>query len=93
MGWKMNKYDTGKPRWTLLPIKQITQVIDVLEYGAKKYDVDGWKYVKDARVRYKNALARHVSSMLDGEWYDQESGLPHVAHAACNCLFLLWFGE
>jgi hypothetical protein len=88
-----NKYDADKLDWSLLPIKSMQSVIQVLQHGAKKYAPGNWKHVQDARRRYKNAAARHVMAMLDREWLDTESGLPHAAHAACNCLFLLWFGE
>jgi hypothetical protein len=87
------KYDADKLDWSLLPIKSVQIVLQVLQLGSKKYSPDNWQKVPDARRRYKNAAARHTMAMLDGEWLDTESGLPHAAHAACNCLFLLWFGE
>jgi hypothetical protein len=87
------KYDADKLDWGLLPIGPIQQVIKVLQFGAKKYTAGGWMHVHDARRRYKNAAARHIMAMLDGEWLDTDSGMPHAAHAACNCLFLLWFGD
>lgn len=35
-------------------------------------------------------MLRHVYAAQSGEWYDDESGLPHVLHAAwhCACLFM-----
>jgi hypothetical protein len=27
---------------------------------------------------------------MDGEKYDQESGLTHLMHAGCNIIFLIW---
>lgn len=87
-----NKHDNGKPDWTLLPVKPLVTVIRVLEHGLVKYSRDNWKQVKDGRNRYLNAAFRHLASISDGEWLDEESGLPHAAHAVCCLLFLLWFG-
>ncbi len=85
------KFDDAKPRWSLLPTGTIKQIIAVLEYGAKKYDADNWKLVPNATVRYYDAMMRHVHAWRDGEPCDTESGLHHLAHAACCALFLLWF--
>ena len=37
------KYDSGKLRWTLLPFRELEEVVKVLEKGAVKYDFDNWK--------------------------------------------------
>lgn len=84
------KFDTGKPRWSLLPTRAVQRIIDVLEVGALKYDVDNWKCVPDASTRYYDALMRHVHAWRDGETCDPETGLHHLAHAGCCLLFLLW---
>lgn len=85
------KLDQTKPRWSLLPSGTIAQVIDVLEYGAKKYAVNNWVNVPDANARYYDAAMRHLDAWWNGEMNDEESGLPHLAHACCCVLFLLWF--
>jgi len=85
------KADKGKPRWSLLPRGAVMRVIDVLEFGAMKYAPDNWKRVPDARTRYYDALHRHVEAWWGGERTDPDSGLHHLAHAACCVLFLLWF--
>lgn len=85
------KLDNDKLRWSLLPSGTIAQVIAVLEYGAKKYAVNNWIEVPDARTRYYDAAMRHLDAWRGSEVNDSESGLPHLAHAACCILFLLWF--
>ncbi len=88
------KHDDDKPRWVLMPWKQLEDVVRVLEYGASKYpSADNWKRVPDARNRYYNAAIRHLTAHWSGERYDTESGLPHLAHAAANVLFLMWFSD
>jgi len=39
------KYDSGKPDYTLLPLDALEQVVEVLTFGAAKYDRDNWKKV------------------------------------------------
>jgi hypothetical protein len=84
------KQDAGKSRWSLLPWKAVAAVVDVLEYGAKKYSPESWRGVPDARVRYYDATMRHLHAWWgEDERNDAESGLPHLAHACCCVVFLL----
>lgn len=85
------KDDSNKPRYSLLPRRTINQVVQVLEYGAIKYEVDNWQRVPDSRNRYYDAAMRHIDAWWNGEKLDEESKLPHLAHAICCLLFLLWF--
>ncbi|WP_264041499.1 dATP/dGTP diphosphohydrolase domain-containing protein [Pectobacterium carotovorum] len=92
-GYRDSKNDAGKWRFSLLPLSAIISVIAVLEFGAQKYAVDNWKSVPDARQRYFDASIRHITAWWQGEQIDSESGLPHLAHAVCCLLFLMWFDE
>lgn len=86
------KFDTGKLPVSLLPFRGIAPIIQVLEFGAKKYGRNNWKLLnslKDKR-RILDALGRHYGAILDGEAIDPESGLSHLAHLGCNVVFLLW---
>jgi hypothetical protein len=85
------KYDSGKRRWDLLPYKSIGCVVDVLTYGAKKYDPNNWQKVPDAKNRYFAAAMRHITAWWEGEKFDPESGIHHLGHAMCNLIFLMWF--
>lgn len=85
------KDDSGKLRWMLLPFKALREVVEVLEFGAKKYGVGNWEKVPDFKSRYADALMRHFTSWLDGEKTDSDTGKSHLAHAMCCALFLLHF--
>lgn len=85
------KDDQGKRRWSLLPWRALGIVVDVLNHGARKYDDNNWRKVPNARERYFDACQRHLNAWLLGETYDEETELPHLAHAACCVLFLLSF--
>ena len=88
---KGKKYDTGKPMWYLIPKRTVGTIVGVLTAGATKYGDDNWKKVESPRDRYYSALMRHVDSWRDGCLLDHETKLPHLAHAACCILFLMWF--
>ena len=83
------KFDTGKPDYTLLPWDSVEQVVRVLDYGAKKYARDNWRYVDDASTRYMAAAMRHLSAYMQGQEFDPETGINHLAHACCSLLFVL----
>jgi hypothetical protein len=81
----------GKVRWSLLPYTALEPVVRVLEYGAvTKYAMDNWKWVPH-KGAYMDGILRHwVEYFEKGEEYDKESGESHLAHLACDVLFLLW---
>ena len=83
------KHDANKPRFSLIPHDALWQVVAVLEFGAKKYGVENWRGVENARQRYFDACHRHLNAWWQGESVDDESGLPHLAHAVCCLLFLM----
>ena len=82
------KADSGKPRLTLVPRKILFDIARVREYGNKKYgSTDNWKQVEPER--YRDAAFRHLCAYLDDPTgTDEESGLPHLWHLACNVAFL-----
>jgi hypothetical protein len=62
----------------------------VLDYGKAKYGArGGWKKVDIER--YRSAQARHRRSVMQDGLLgkDDESDLLHLAHEACNALFIL----
>lgn len=82
------KADAGKIRPTLCPVAVIRAITEIREYGCRKYsDPDNWKRVEPQR--YKDAAYRHWLAYLSREKKDQESGLPHLWHLACNIAFLI----
>lgn len=82
------KFDQGKLDYTTIPTELLTAVAKVREYGIQKYhERDSWKKVEIER--YRAALYRHWLAYLDNPGgYDEESGLPHIYHVACNVAFL-----
>jgi len=84
------KFDKQKTRFDLIPWNEIKQVADVLTLGANKYADDNWKFVPDGKKRYFAAALRHLVAWKEGEQNDTESGISHLAHATCCCLFLMY---
>ena len=85
------KDDSSKRRYSLLPKGAVNSVVDVLEFGSKKYADNNWQKVPDAKTRYYDAAMRHLDAWLNGDLKDAETGLPHLAHAICCLMFLMWF--
>lgn len=63
-------------------------IANIREYGTRKYgDPENWKRVSPER--YREAAFRHFLRYLDDpDGVDDESGLPHLSHLACNIAFL-----
>lgn len=84
------KLDNEKPPMDLLPSEALEQIAKVLGFGALKYERNNWrKGIEYGRLHA--AALRHLTAWNNGEDTDPDSGLSHVAHAACNLMFLLEF--
>lgn len=84
------KQPTGKTEWRLLPWRELEEVARVLMHGNTKYRENDWQLVDGKREKYFDAAMRHLTAWWGGESIDPESGLSHLAHAACCLLILLW---
>ncbi len=84
------KFDGGKLPLHLLSTEAINQTAAVLAFGAEKYAEHNWRkgFVWS---RPLSAAMRHITAFNAGEDKDPESGLSHLAHAACCIMFLLEF--
>ena len=89
MNDQTNKKDAGKLELDLVPmqiVKDIAEIRMFAVYG-KYPDKDNWKKVE--LRRYINAMLRHTLAFVeDPNGVDEESGIPHYKHAACNWAFI-----
>jgi len=85
---KAVKFDGGKTRLELLPFDALSEVADVLAFGAQKYGEHNWC----GGMRWSSligAALRHIFAWAMGQDKDPETGLSHLAHAGCCILFLI----
>lgn len=81
----MSKNDSEKYEPTLIYTSLIKAIAAVRKYGAMKYgSTEDWRTTPP--TSHFNAIMRHLSAHLDGEYLDQESGLSHLAHAAATLM-------
>lgn len=94
------KFDDGKPRWELLPCRQIEEVVKVLTKGAVVHGNWNWQRVKPFRMRYFGALMRHakeysekaIEKKITGyeNLLDKDTKQHILANLICDALFLMW---
>lgn len=84
------KFDGDKLPLHLLSTEAMNQTAAVLKFGAQKYAEHNWRK-GFAWSRPLSAAMRHITAFNAGEDTDPESGLSHLAHAACCIMFLLEF--
>lgn len=89
-GGSAMKFDDQKLPVNLLSTEALLQTAAVLKFGADKYHAHNWRD-GFAWSRPLAAAMRHIMAYNDGEDKDPESGLSHLAHAACCIMFLLEF--
>jgi hypothetical protein len=100
MQWLLgNHVGDSITEWTLLRLIQecggfeqaVAMVVKVLEKGLEKYPPYNWVTVPEGERRYVAARNRHlVACVRNRGALDDESGLPHLAHALCCCIFLMY---
>ena len=72
--------------------QSLLAVARVAGFGAEKYDRFNFARGYDWSLSF-DAMQRHLLLWADGQDLDDESGEPHLAHAAWHCLALLTFSQ
>ncbi|QDP46889.1 MAG: hypothetical protein Unbinned1529contig1001_4 [Prokaryotic dsDNA virus sp.] len=85
-----NRHNRGKIRMSLVDPEFCKDVAEVAQMGAKKYGRDNW-FKGQEYTTTLDSLKRHLHAFECGTQTDSESGLHHLAHVACNAMFLLYF--
>lgn len=89
---RKDDFKDDKLRWDLLPLQLIEHIVKVYHVGAKKYGENTWQNLPNGLQRYFAAFMRHYLLHLKGEYYDKETGLPHLSHCAWNAIAMLHIG-
>ena len=87
------KFDGDKLRMDLIEPDFVEALATVLTQGAAVHGDNNWQLVPEAKRRYYAAMMRHLMKWKRGDVIDDESGQNHLAHIACNAMFLLWFNK
>ncbi len=85
------RFNSGKLRYSLVSPVALRMLVEVLEFGAKKYDSHNWAKGMDWEAQTMDSMMRHIQAWRAGEDNDPETGLPHVSHILCNAMFLAHF--
>ena len=86
------KFDEEKLRYDLIPPHALEMLAGVYTHGAHKYgDVNYLRGMNYRRILA--ALMRHIEAYRAGESTDPDSGLPHMAHAAWQCMTLMVYED
>lgn len=89
------KFDTGKPRMALIPVRAKKEVARCYTAGAEKYSVGNWH--DGAGFDYDrpiSAAERHIDDFMLGKRYDDGPGGANthiLANAICELMFILEF--
>ena len=74
----------------LVPPALMKATAEALATGAEKYGRGNWRMGHPVKATtYIGACMRHMDAWRDGEDFDPESGLCHLAHAAATLAILL----
>lgn len=64
-------------------------IVKVMMQGAVKYADGNWKLGGKKDQEYLDSHDRHLQAFHEGQYYDPDSGTPHLAHAIWNLMALM----
>ena len=83
------RFNEGKAKWGLVPQSALLPMVEVLEFGAKKYAPNNWKKGLSI-VEICESMKRHLDDFMENIDKDTDRGLSHIGHIQCNAMFLSW---
>lgn len=86
------KFDGGKERFDLIPVKPIMHLAKLYAKGADKYGVRNWeKGIEYGRLY--SAAERHMKKYWGGEKYDPIDGQHHLVASIWNLMAIMEFED
>lgn len=82
-----DRFNEGKRQWSLVDMRALEPMVEVLEFGATKYSRDNWKKGLKVSGIY-DSLQRHLIELMEGKDLDEESNKLIIGHILCNVMFL-----
>lgn len=82
------KFDKFKNRLDLLPTDALREIALAFTYGAHKYEDRNWERGVNHSQLYRATL-NHLMAWHERDEFDDETSLPHLAHAGACILMLL----
>jgi len=79
----------GKPDYTLIDPYFLEGMVNAMEKGKVKYARQNWQTIHDPH-KLMAAAMRHLFAVHRGEFADNETGMSHLLHVACNMMFLYY---
>jgi Domain of unknown function (DUF5664) len=86
------RFNSGKTRFSLIPVKAEEAESKVWTMGAEKYGERNWEKGLPF-LSVIDSMLRHIKAYQKGETIDSESGQPHMAHIRCNAAMLIEYQE
>jgi hypothetical protein len=83
------KETAGKIRLDLVPFEAIMEIGKVYSMGADKYEDHNWRKGLLFMKHHIGAALRHIGKFVLGLDKDDESGLPHLAHACFHLMAVM----
>lgn len=90
-GWEKETHKNGvvKTMFQLFDPHFYEGVSKILTLGAQKYKPNNW--INGNREEYSRAVESHWNEYKKGNKIDDESGMSHLYHVACNLMFIDYF--
>ncbi len=85
---RAERFNDKKLRYDLVPVYPMEQIAKVFTKGAEKYAPNNWRRGMPWS-EVQASLERHLALYKEGEDFDLETGLYHMAHVAVNAMFLI----
>ncbi len=82
------KHDSNKNRLELIPVSGIEGIGRAMTFGATKYNDNNWANGFNYTRLYGSAM-RHLTSWMQGQDKDPESGLSHLDHLGACVVMLI----
>lgn len=82
------RYNNGKPQMHHIPPKFLIELADLMTRSADKYGRWNFANGQPYTMPY-DSMMRHITSFMNGEDLDNESGKSHLLHIAANAM-IMW---